>query len=102
MTTEHTDRQALADLWQRMDATPVMSATRPWPRVLWTWITEELFAKPFEPVEPISQDEPIRRRIRIYKRGTRLARRLHRLNQAEAKETLAVTAMLLGFRTRTR
>ena len=95
--TEHTDRQAL----EAMIALPMTPAC-PWYRAAWTWIKEELFAKPFEPIEPISQDAPIRRRIRIYKRGTRLARRLHRLNQAEAKETLAVTAMLLGFRTRTR
>ena len=93
--TEHTDTKALEDLYN-WPATPA-APRRAWYRALWTWIKEDLFAKPFEPIEPISQDEPIRKRLRTYQRGVKLARRLHRLNQDEARETLRVTAMLLGF-----
>jgi len=92
---EHTDPKALEALWNRSIVEPIPSP--PWYRIAWVWLRENVFKEPFEPVESVSQDEPIRRRIRIHARAVKLARRLHRLKQDEAREILEVSAMLLGF-----
>jgi hypothetical protein len=92
----HTDPQALDDLytqalnWPRTGPAPAV----PWYRALWLWIEEQFWK---ERVEAHPAPDPIARRIRVHRVGTRYARRLSNIDPGEAREILGVTAMLLGF-----
>lgn len=101
---EHTDPKALDHFYnlheRAMAPRPADIATAPaWYRRLWRWITEDLFApfEPVEPLEPLGRDSPVRRRLRIYKRSVKLAKRLRWYRQDEARDILITTTMLLGF-----
>jgi hypothetical protein len=97
-TTEHTDRRALEDLYNWPPHVARPSSSAPWYRLLfrpvWRFVSEDLWRAP---VEGYADDSPVLRRVRIHEWGTSLARRLHKIDQGEAREVLAVTAMLLGF-----
>lgn len=97
--TEHTDRQALEDLY----SWPVPDVGRPperpsWyrqaARAVWRFVWVDLWRAP---LEPYPDDSAVLRRIRIHEWATGGARRLRKLDREEAREILRVTGMLLGF-----
>lgn len=91
--TEHTDPKALEALWNRSVVEPI---GRPrWYARLWAWL-EDWHR---EPVVAVPVPDLVARRIRVYRVGTRYARRLSRIDAGEAREILSVAAMLLGFET---
>lgn len=93
--TEHTDPQALDAMWTRSIVEPMPQPAGPsFLRRVWTTIKEDLFGEPYE--VPLMHDA-VSRRIRIHEKGTAAARKLRKLDPEEARETLAVAAMLLGF-----
>lgn len=97
---EHTDRQALEDLynWPPV-AAPASPPRRAWYSVVWLWLKEHIFS---EPLETRTEDDAVTRRIRIHEWATQGARRLRRLDREEQREVLAVMAMLLGLKKRKR
>lgn len=96
---EHTDPKALDAMWNHSLVERIHSPSRPWYLRLRRWITEDLFApfEPVEPLEPLGRHAPIPRRLRIYKRSVKMAKRLRWYREDEAREILDVTTMLLGF-----
>lgn len=96
--TEHTDPKALEALWNRSGIEAIRHPVGRWYRraggVVWRFLVYDLWRAPLE--NP-SEDDAILRRIRIHEWATGGARRLRKLDLAEAREVLTVTAMLLGI-----
>ena len=101
--TEHTDRQALEDLYNW----PTLPAPPPTPRLwyrrtaagLWRFLKVDLWKAP---LEMDAEDSAIMRRIRVSEWATRGARRLRHLDREDQQEVLRVTARLLGLGRRVR